>query len=261
MINNNKWLMIAENGRISQAYIVEGASTEDKRNFILSFVEKVILRFDNSRTSDVVHRMLAEGNYADFFFIDADGGLSIKKEQIEKLQRSLSKASTENSYKFAVINDSHLMTVEAQNSFLKTLEEPPGKCIIFLMTNKSLNLLQTIRSRCGYIWLGEQALDIYEDDRELIEQLREGKFFYKTKELLLDRCKTKDESLLQLDRFEKVLHEDMLRGVSLEQLTLEFGAISEAREAISRRMSVNNALGIMTLKFGGFDDESSRGKI
>ncbi|XVG96206.1 hypothetical protein ACGCUP_02970 [Eubacteriales bacterium KG125] len=257
----NKWLQIAEKGRVSQAYIVEGLSSEEKENFVVSFVEKVILRFDNFRAVDVIHRMLKEGNYADFFSIEAETGLSIKKEQIDKLQRSLARASTENSYKFAVIKCAHLMTLEAQNSFLKTLEEPPGKCIIFLLTNKSLNLLQTIRSRCGYIWLGEQDLDICEDDCELIEQLREGRFFYKTKELLLDRCKTKEESLLLLDSIEKVLHEDMLRGVPLEQLTLEFGAVSEARDAISRRMSVNNAMGIMMLKFGGFDDEGSRDKI
>ena len=41
-----------------------------------------------------------------------------------------------------------MMTVQAQNALLKTLEEPPEYAIIFLLTENADNLLATIRSRC-----------------------------------------------------------------------------------------------------------------
>jgi len=50
--------------------------------------------------------------------------------------------------KAALIDDAHLMNVEAQNALLKTLEEPSGNAIIVLVAQNSGRLLETIRSRC-----------------------------------------------------------------------------------------------------------------
>ena len=50
--------------------------------------------------------------------------------------------------KVFIINDSDKMTEEAQNSLLKTLEEPPEYIIIILITANENKLLNTIKSRC-----------------------------------------------------------------------------------------------------------------
>ena len=49
------------------------------------------------------------------------------------------------------ILDGELMTVEAQNAFLKTLEEPPAYAVFIITVSDSAKLLQTIISRCALI--------------------------------------------------------------------------------------------------------------
>lgn len=56
-----------------------------------------------------------------------------------------------------VIRDAHTMTTEAQNAFLKTLEEPPGDALIMLETSEPEVLLPTILSRCQLVNLGAAA--------------------------------------------------------------------------------------------------------
>lgn len=53
-----------------------------------------------------------------------------------------------------IIQDAHLLTTEAANSFLKTLEEPPGDTIIILTAPNQDLVLGTIASRCTNIELG-----------------------------------------------------------------------------------------------------------
>ena len=53
-----------------------------------------------------------------------------------------------NRYKIYIIPEADLLTVQAQNALLKTIEEPPEYAIIFLLTENTDSLLPTIRSRC-----------------------------------------------------------------------------------------------------------------
>lgn len=51
-------------------------------------------------------------------------------------------------YKIYIIADADMMTVQAQNAILKTIEEPPEYAVILLLTENAETLLATIRSRC-----------------------------------------------------------------------------------------------------------------
>ena len=51
-------------------------------------------------------------------------------------------------YKIYIVPDADLMTVQAQNALLKTIEEPPSYAVIFLLTENADSLLPTICSRC-----------------------------------------------------------------------------------------------------------------
>lgn len=51
-------------------------------------------------------------------------------------------------YKIYIIADADMMTVQAQNALLKTIEEPPEYAVIMLLTENAETLLPTIRSRC-----------------------------------------------------------------------------------------------------------------
>ena len=51
-------------------------------------------------------------------------------------------------YKIYIIPDADLLSIQAQNALLKTIEEPPEYAVIFLLTENADSLLATIRSRC-----------------------------------------------------------------------------------------------------------------
>ncbi|HJB29672.1 MAG TPA: DNA polymerase III subunit delta' [Candidatus Blautia faecavium] len=51
-------------------------------------------------------------------------------------------------YKIYIVADAEMMTIQAQNALLKTIEEPPEYAVIMLLTSNADSLLPTIQSRC-----------------------------------------------------------------------------------------------------------------
>lgn len=91
------------------------------------------------------------GNHPDYTFIDSEDGKSIKIGQIRLMQESIAEKPIVSSNKVYIINNSDLMTTEAQNCLLKTLEEPPEYVTIILISSNESKLLNTIKSRCTKI--------------------------------------------------------------------------------------------------------------
>ena len=89
-------------------------------------------------------------NNPDFQMVEPDGN-SIKIEQIRQMQRKIIEAPIISQNKVYIINDADLMTIEAQNCLLKTLEEPPEFVTIILIGSNENNFLSTIKSRCTII--------------------------------------------------------------------------------------------------------------
>ena len=75
----------------------------------------------------------------------------IQINQIRDLSWRLSLKPIKAKLKAVIIDEAHSMTPEAQNCFLKTLEEPKGNTILILITEKPNFLLPTIVSRCQII--------------------------------------------------------------------------------------------------------------
>ena len=69
-------------------------------------------------------------------------------EQVRELVANLGLTSYEGSGKVAVIDPANALTVNAANSLLKTLEEPPGDTLLILVTDRVGRLPATIFSRC-----------------------------------------------------------------------------------------------------------------
>ncbi|MBM4379505.1 MAG: DNA polymerase III subunit delta' [Deltaproteobacteria bacterium] len=78
----------------------------------------------------------------------------IKIEQVRKLQERLSYRALEGRYKVAVLALAEQLNNQAQNAFLKTLEEPPAGTIILLLASAVNRLLPTVRSRCSKVPFG-----------------------------------------------------------------------------------------------------------
>ncbi|GAC1369139.1 MAG: hypothetical protein NVSMB39_0660 [Candidatus Saccharimonadales bacterium] len=94
-------------------------------------------------------RTLAAGNFPDFLWVDRGDKASIGIEQVRGLISELSmRPFTAGATRVVVIDQAHLLTLEAQNALLKLLEEPPPSTLIILMAEQLQALLVTVRSRC-----------------------------------------------------------------------------------------------------------------
>src|SRR5204863_2372303 len=69
-------------------------------------------------------------------------------EQIRDLMQEINLKPTEAEYTVAVIVAADRLHEKAANAFLKTLEEPPAKSILILLTTEPQRILETILSRC-----------------------------------------------------------------------------------------------------------------
>ncbi|MBN2184466.1 MAG: AAA family ATPase [Candidatus Krumholzibacteriota bacterium] len=76
---------------------------------------------------------------------------SIGIEMIRSLIEALSKQPFEGAYSPVILFEVHRATIEAQNAFLKLLEEPPSSAVLILVTEYPERLLPTILSRCQEI--------------------------------------------------------------------------------------------------------------
>ncbi|HYE80721.1 MAG TPA: DNA polymerase III subunit delta' [Clostridia bacterium] len=75
-------------------------------------------------------------------------GLSIKIKQIRQIISDTAKKPFESGYKVIIIENADKMTHDAQDAFLKTLEEPPANTVFLLLAENRNLLLPTIVSRC-----------------------------------------------------------------------------------------------------------------
>lgn len=251
----DKWMKIAESGNLMHSYVVYGSKESVRRDFIFEFVSRVIFRDDQKRPISLILKMLQENNYADFHFFEPAGEHDFLTSQIEDVQGVISRAPIEKSYKFIIINKADRMNAVAQNRLLKTLEEPNGKTMIFLLTDRLETLKQTIRSRCCNMYLGETVLlDRNEEIDELVDNLREGKFFYKSKNILLNQLKNSKDAYELLQNIEDNLRLRLYDGEDPNRILREISAVIDARKSLSMNISIGYVFGVMILKFGGFDD-------
>ncbi len=80
--------------------------------------------------------------------IEIDGASNRGIDEIRNLQNNLVYAPTKSRYKIYIIDEVHMLTKEAFNALLKTLEEPPEHVIFIFATTEIHKVIPTIRSRC-----------------------------------------------------------------------------------------------------------------
>jgi len=128
---------IAKSKKLSHAYLFSGQEKLGKKTIALQW------------TSLINGQVFQEQN-PDFIFIEPQDK-TIQIFQIRDLIWRLSLKPSALLYKIAIINDAHLMGIDAQHALLKTLEEPKGNSILILITDHPEALFATVRSRCEII--------------------------------------------------------------------------------------------------------------
>jgi len=185
---------ILDSGKIPHALLFSGQEKLGKKLVALEFSSWIL------KENPISH--------PDFLLIEPKKG-AIEIDQIRELNYHLSLTPFRSKYKIAILDSAHLMTKEAQNCFLKTLEEPKGNSIIILITSFPEILFPTILSRC-------QEIKFFPLKRKEIEEFLKDKKI-ENKEKILEICQgrpgilfeiLKDQrKLKEIEKIEKTLEE------------------------------------------------------
>ena len=107
----------------------------------------------------------------------------IKVDQMRELEKFMYQAVDADKWKVGVVMAADRMQPSAANAFLKTLEEPPNGCILFLITGSPEALLPTILSRCVSIPLvpmSDERIPLEGEAVMLKSMCRNGKIGFNT---------------------------------------------------------------------------------
>ncbi|SRR5258708_996776 len=113
-------------------------------------MQSVILITDSATQKEQVIAYIKKYNISavDTFFVSEEDKNSIGVSAIRELQKTLYISPVKSRYKVVIFLNAHLLTIEAQTSLLKLLEEPADFLLLILSTPKKNALIPTILSRC-----------------------------------------------------------------------------------------------------------------
>ncbi len=143
-----------QGGTLSHAYILQGQRGSGKHTLALQMAMAAACENKHSDQHPLpcgtcrLCKRIASGNCPDVIKVQkepdkATFGVNV----IRALRSGIATVPNDLDVKFYVIEDAHLMTEEAQNAFLLTLEEPPAFVVFLLLCEDADALLETVRSR------------------------------------------------------------------------------------------------------------------
>lgn len=194
LIGNDKIKEILNNTietkKVMHSYMFIGPNGIGKTLFAREFAKMILCMGDNKLHCNNCKSCieLENNNNPDFIEIEPDNG-TIKIETIRRMQQTVLEKPIISNKKVYIIKDADLMTKEAGNCLLKTLEEPPSYITIIMTGSNESMFLNTIKSRCAKISFQKIP------DKELKEFL-EKRYTIKLEEDLLKACEGSIEKAL-----------------------------------------------------------------
>lgn len=145
--------------RLAHAYLFTGSDLTELENVARTLSKTLNCETPPSRNDQGLPldscdhcpscRRIEEANHPDVLWIRPESkSRIISVDQMRDLMQTINLKPTVSAYKVAVIVAVDRLNVQAANAFLKTLEEPPPKSILILLTVEPQRILETILSRC-----------------------------------------------------------------------------------------------------------------
>ncbi len=135
---------------LSHAYIIEGPKGSGKRTIAKEIAKALScesptpsLPCGNCRSC----RRVEEGLNTDIYTLTKGDKASIQVDPVREMTDTLGYYPDDGDYKVYIIEEAEKMTTQAQNALLLSLEEPPSYVVFLLLTEDSMSLLETVRSR------------------------------------------------------------------------------------------------------------------
>ena len=228
MIYQKQWEFLKrnfENQNLAHAYLFSGQEVESIEGFAKNFVRFVNCQYHilHGREKQSTYatkeacqkcqncKMIERESFVDLMVVRSEDSKSsinnekdmmeITIEQIRGAQNFLTLKSYYGKFKSVIIENAERMNSEAQSCLLKTLEEPKGQTMIFLLTSKPDTLLPTITSRCQHVkFFNKNSYEFSEEEKKSIQEL---KIILKSD--LAEKFEYTKKANLDGDRFGKIL--------------------------------------------------------
>lgn len=246
----------AKNGKISHAYLFSGGRGIGKTSIARIFARELGV------------------NEEDIYEMDAASNRGI--DEIRAIRDAVHTYPYSSKYKVYIVDEVHMLTKEAWNAFLKTLEEPPSHVIFIMATTEEHKLPDTVISRCEtftfrkptHQTLTDSILKIAKSEGYIIEKksasliatLAEGSF-RDAISILQKAIHSSDDKKLSHKEIEKVLGSpseslvlEVLEGVALKNNEKALNAVRRASEEnsdmhIFLKMVIRSMRFVLLLRF------------
>ena len=240
--NKELLINIIKENKVSNAYMFIGQDSIGKLLFAKQFA-KAILCINDVKPCNKCKSCVEfdTSNNPDFTILEPDGN-SIKIEQIRELAKAVYEKPIVSKRKVYIIDNSNLMTKEAQNSLLKTLEEPPEYVTIILISSNENLFLPTIKSRCTKIFFNKLK------NEELKQILKEKYNYINIPEIVLRIASGSVKRALELRDKEKE-YENIQKVFSNLENTNIIDLINSKEELFKDKDEVNKILEYVNLIF------------
>lgn len=139
--------------KLSHAYIIEGPAGSGKHTLARNLAAAISCENRTSTNHPLPCgvcpscKKILGGFSTDVIVKNKGDKATFGVDIVRDVRQDVYVAPHESNAKVYIIEDAHLMTVQAQNAFLLTLEEPPAYVVFFLLCESATPLLETIRSR------------------------------------------------------------------------------------------------------------------
>ncbi len=135
-------------GRFTSPLLLVGPEGVGRR---FSIIEAAREAFSKGNPTSIHGLQLDQGLHPDFIYVRAPEAKSIGIDVIREIVDQADFLPMMSDRRYVVIDGADTMTWEAENSFLKTLEEPHVSTQFFLLAESYSGVIPTIRSRCGLV--------------------------------------------------------------------------------------------------------------
>ena len=162
-------------GRLAHGWLLTGPPGIGKATLAFRFARALLVGPDavDARlamgTDHPVFRQVAQGLHPDLTVIEAERDprtgrvrSEITVDTVRAATASLQVTAAAGGYRVAVVDGAEFLNRNAANALLKTLEEPPARSVLILVSHRPGALAATVRSRCARLRLGPLADDVVE---------------------------------------------------------------------------------------------------
>ncbi len=149
-----------EQGKVHHAYLFVGSRGTGKTS--MAKILAACLNCTNGPTTSpcgVCDSCVAIANATSLDVIEMDAASNNSVDDIRDLRERVAYAPVSGRHKVYILDEAHMLSPQAWNAFLKTLEEPPPRTIFVLATTEAQKVLPTVVDRCHRFDFGRPTVE------------------------------------------------------------------------------------------------------